>query len=244
MSYAYGRYRVSSYLSFRHDELNAMGMRAAAGDRQAEAQAIAAIGPLVRSIVTKVVGNIARLVERRDDLEQEGFAAATAAIRRYDGRAFLIPYLRRRVSGHVRTEARAFFSRLGASTPKRDALDLSRSVFLDYIACGDHCGMAMAAAPDHSDGAAHLRSVRHRIMQWLRRLTPAEKDIVLRRWGVPPERASRNRWAALRAHHSRRESLAEIGEEYGVSGETIRQIQARALVKLGIQDIPDRVQRV
>ena len=114
--------------------------------------------------------------------------------------------------------------KLGIS-PKEVRASLDR-ICLAPISCdapmrpdGSRCWLDVMADNDMpmQDEVAHLRALARTVIPLLRGLAPLERDVVIRRFGLLNQDEA---------------TLQEIGTEYHLSRERIRQIQASALAKL------------
>ncbi len=96
-----------------------------------------------------------------------------------------------------------------------------RMASVDSPINGDPERSILDAIPDeHSaDPSAEVQdeNVRRLLDMWLRRLTPKQRQVVVRRFGL---------------HNQRVSTLEEVGEEIGVTRERVRQIQVEALGRL------------
>tara|TARA_R110000823_G_scaffold139607_6_gene269523 strand:+ start:3055 stop:4347 length:1293 start_codon:yes stop_codon:yes gene_type:complete len=84
---------------------------------------------------------------------------------------------------------------------------------------GVNLGATLAGGPFGATAeAAEQRSLRRNLMQRLQQLKPAERNVIVSRWGLESRQAT---------------SRAEIGLQMGVSAERVRQLEVSALQKLG-----------
>lgn len=231
------------------DALDALALRK--GDAVAEAEAVEAVTPLVLGLVKRQL-RASSLRPHAEDLRAEGLIAALKAIRRYDGRGPLTPYLAGCVLLELRRAARKYYSPVGAHIAADDReLNFEDPIFRGHAVFGGHDdddkgleeSIGAVPMPDH---AQNLASDRRRLFLWLRHrgLSAFEREVILRRWGIYWQKASaasgfyRRQARAMHPH-----TLDEIGRDYDLSGERIRQIQADILVKLGNEARPKTVPR-
>lgn len=224
-----------------------LALRLAAGDDSAAAPLLAAIDAFLNGIVEHHM-NRPRMREHRDDLMAAAQAEAIKRARTFDGRARVqfTSYIYRAVAGAVAKEARVYLSSIGAKV-SMDArnLDFDAPAFRGYAPLVGRDGaslMELESTPGENE-VEKKRVARHRLMKTLQRLPRVEKDVIMRRYGIPRERATRNVYAKARVERTHRETLDEIGGRCLVSGPTVGAIQKRAMEKLGIEAPGPRVSR-
>lgn len=218
------------------DELDSLALEK--GDAAAETKVIEVTTPLVISMVKQMLRS-SSLRPHAQDLQAEGLLGALKAIRRYDGRGHLMPYLAGCVLMELRRAARGYYSSIGAHIAAEDDLNFQDSIFKDTVWFEETVSGQM---PDH---VRRMMENRNRLFNYLKHsgLSPFEREVILRRWGIYWRRASTNPRYGIAARTMRSHSCDEIGLDYGLTGERIRQIQRGIMAKLGITTKPAKAPR-
>lgn len=213
------------------DALDALALRAAAGDRMAEEQVLKSVGAVINAAVTKCC-RATTLRPHREDLQSEATFAAILAIRRFDGRRPLMTYLAPCVSLSLKRAARMWWSPEGAHITTNDyTFDVNAPIFRPYKDLVRKNGDEYLMAPKSNEQSC--AEDREFLLRWLRDrgLSPLEREVVLRRWGVYWKNGT---GTAEEAEAMTPHSLKQIAADHGLSGARIWQIYAKARLKAEI----------
>ena len=214
-------------------ERKALALRAAAGDRAAEAEALESMKPVAIAIVTAMVKSNARLQRHREDLQSEALLLTVEAIREYNGTSNLTTWVTKCVGGELRRRAYKEYTANvpGVTISHHAPADLERAIFKGCAPI-DESDSIEIEAPTATD----TWESRFAIGNMLKRLTHFEREVLQRRWGIKPGR--RRNWRAHDKSPGLRESCSAIAADYGVSDEHIRQVEIAANRKLEVTDKP------
>lgn len=225
------------------DEIDRLALLAARGDREAEDRVIRAVTPIILKVASRIPSLLWEGMQRHyETVRAEGFLSTVRAIRRYDGRrGRFTAYLKPCLWGDMRRQARQLMSPIGAHARDNAVLDLEQPTF---TRCVTEEVAARQVTVEHAiSQARRSAAARHALMKRLQRLSPFEREILLRRWGIPVMRASRNEYARQAAINVRAESLREIAADYELSSEMIRRLQMRAMARINLDTKPGAASR-
>ena len=205
---------------FAADELDSLALKAAAGDRAAEAQVIVGVVDLAWCIGDDATTRTS-LERAFDDIFGDVLVEAVRAVRRYDGRGRISRYIGSTLRSAVRGHTRRYLSRIGAAAiPVRGRLDFTRGAL---SAPGLYDDAPDRRNDDDGDRRLDLPVLRERVARLLSALDSREREVVRRRFGL---------------YGSEPETQRYIAAAMGISHQRVAQIERAAMYRLGARATP------